>query len=181
MDGFAMNDMMIKKIGLSLLVVLSSFSVNASINWSEVGIKDLTPSTLEQAKPDALIRALRAEQSIEVIEHLLNYGFDVNSGDFKKRPPVCMAARVYKKSTDMVEFLISKGANPFATDINGNNALHRIAKYNPHLPLAQIFLDAGLDPNSKNRFKKTPRKLAVKKGHLELVEHFDEQSHNKAK
>jgi ankyrin repeat protein len=157
-----------------LVSLMLSLSVEAGINWDEAKIRDLTTSALETAKPDALIRALRAQQSIVVIEHLLNNGFDVNIGDFKKRPPVCMAARIYKNSTKMVEFLISKGANPLATDINGNNALHRIAKYNPHIPLAQILLDAGLDPDAKNKFKKTPRKLAIKKGYLDLVELFDD-------
>jgi len=165
-----------KNIFVAFFGVALSLSVGAvDLNWAEVSVRDLTPEVLGQAKPDALIRALRAQQSIPVIAHLLNNGFDVNKGDYKQRPPVCLAARVYKKSSVMVEFLISKGADPLAVDINGNNALHRIAKYNPHLPLAKIFLDAGLDPSSKNRFKKTPRKLAAKNGFLALLELFDKQ------
>lgn len=160
------------KIIFLFFLLVGNASACVGVDWSQVQVKDLTPGFLSSVKPDALIRALRAKQTIPVIERLLESGLDVNKGDYKQRPPVCLAARVYKNSTKMVEFLISKGANPLAVDVNGNNALHRISKYNPHLPLAKIFLKAGLSPDSKNRFKKTPRKLATKKSHFELLELF---------
>ena len=143
------------------LMLLSSSSY-AKVNWLSITLNELTDDVLIQAKPYAILNAIRAGHSIPVIKHLINKGFDVNQGDYKNRPPICVAARSYKESTAMVEFLIQNGANPLATDINNTNALHRIAKYNPYLPLAKIFFDAGVDPLRFNKFNQSPMSLAKK-------------------
>lgn len=148
-----------------VLIVLSMFmsiGAHAKINWLEVGIDDLNPKILAQGKPYAILNALRAGHTTDVIKHLIDYGFDINQGDYKHRPPICVAARSYKGSTYMVEFLIKNGANPLATDINNTNALHRIAKYNPDPVLAKIFLNKGVNPTQLNKFGQTPVSLAKK-------------------
>lgn len=50
---------------------------------------------------------------------------------------------------EVLEFLLTKGANPYATDRNGNNVLH-IAVMHEQTEIALFLLRYGVDPNSKN-------------------------------
>ena len=156
---------MIKFIKIASLSVSLLFSSTAfsNIDWKTINHEqDLTASVLASGKDDAILGALRSGKSIAIIQKLLDHGFDINKGDFKNRPPICMASRVYKKDTKMVEFLLDNGADALATDSNGNTALHRISKYNPHIPLVKIFINLGLDPSIKNKFGKSAISISKK-------------------
>lgn len=59
-----------------------------------------------------------------------------------------------------------------ATDAKGNTVLH-LAAEKDNREVANLFLEFGLRPDSKNGRGRTPRSIAVSKGHAHIVALFD--------
>lgn len=65
--------------------------------------------------------------------------------------------------------LIKAGANPNASDPEGNTPLHLLASYH-HPELAPLLLKAGADPQAKNQHNNTPLDLAVGRHAVRLLD-----------
>ena len=77
--------------------------------------------------------------------------------DAKYRTPLLLAAKLGK--TDVVKFLLDKGADVNATDRFGHNALHMLLLHDDtkcDLDSADALLEAGLDVNQRSKFYNTP-------------------------
>jgi ankyrin repeat protein len=67
--------------------------------------------------------------------------------------------------------LTQRGANLKHTDKYKNTLLHTAAEYNNLC--AEFLLQNGADPLAKNKFGRTPIKVAQAKGHEEMVQLLD--------
>lgn len=67
---------------------------------------------------------------------------------------------VEKNNSDMVNYLLNKGAKLDITNDEGDTALH-IAVQNNNLKLVELLLSRGANPNSANRNQETPLHFAV--------------------
>lgn len=70
---------------------------------------------------------------------------------------------------DWVKALIKAGADPNATDPEGNTPFHLLASYH-HPELAPLLLKASADPQAKNHAGQTPMDLAVGRHAIRLLD-----------
>lgn len=73
-----------------------------------------------------------------------------------------------KMETEIIVELLMKGANPSITDDEGNTPLHLLFCIFSRCPkkaqkIAEILIEYGADPNSKNIEKWNPLHLAVRR------------------
>lgn len=86
--------------------------------------------------------------------------YDINARDNEGRTPLHRA--VTDCDTDVIEFLIDKGADVNAKDNEGRTPLHDIAKKDD-TDLAQFLIDKGADVNARDNEGNTPLLVAVGK------------------
>ena len=65
-------------------------------------------------------------------------------------------------------FLLSQGADPQATDSDGNNSLH-LASQSGDIPTITLFLNKGLNVNCTAKDGRTPLMSAALLGHADAV------------
>jgi ankyrin repeat protein len=131
----------------------------------------------------------------DAAELLLSNGAEINVKNNKDAAPLHVAASAGWK--DLVEFLLSKGAEINSKDGNGNTPLHLavqlLDKYREDASppvfsgitvmietlqvsnrtkkeLLELLLAKGADVNAMNNQGQTPLRLAVAKGHKDVVE-----------
>ena len=103
---------------------------------------------------------------IELVQKLINEGFDVNSnadlysGGYDQLTPLCLAAE--NGSMDIIELLIDAGA-----DINKSSPLFYAANEH-HWDLVEFFLEKGANPNYM-RWNQTPLSLAAGNSQINLA------------
>lgn len=125
----------------------------------------------------------------EAIEALLEHGANINATYANSGPETTpLALAIFHGETEIVRFLLSKGANGKAVDSKGRNALHAMTLYMPehhgHVPvpwhywvrhgnwaehekemttLAKILVDAGADIGARDTVypRSTPIVLAA--------------------
>lgn len=95
---------------------------------------------------------------------LISKGMEVNGG--KAYPPLMAAAQNGK--VEMIEFLISRGANVERQGYDGNRPLHEAA-HSGHLEAVKVLLAHGADVNCRNGLGLTPLHDAARNGFLEIV------------
>ena len=83
------------------------------------------------------------DDNVKVAGYLIEKGADVNPKD--SHSPLQIAS--YRGHLDMVEFLLSKGANPNHKDPKGQTAF-LIACYQGNLPVVKVLLEGGADINT---------------------------------
>lgn len=91
-----------------------------------------------------------------IIDLLIDNGADVNSQAGKLRIPVISSALEHRKDFDLIEKLISTGANVNIVDAEGNSPLWYVIRNYNHdyeLKLVKLLLESGANPNL---FDKTP-------------------------
>ena len=76
---------------------------------------------------------------------------------------------VQKARTEVVDFLLQKGANPNTRNDSRWTSLHRAA-YDGQLELVAKLLKAGADPNLRTSDGRTPQSMAVNGGYIEMAE-----------
>eukprot|EP00607_Mallomonas_marina_P008821 CAMPEP_0182420944 /NCGR_PEP_ID=MMETSP1167-20130531/6070_1 /TAXON_ID=2988 /ORGANISM="Mallomonas Sp, Strain CCMP3275" /LENGTH=371 /DNA_ID=CAMNT_0024597547 /DNA_START=67 /DNA_END=1179 /DNA_ORIENTATION=+ len=96
---------------------------------------------------------------VNVIRLLMEFGADVEEKDKGGCPPIVSAAS--QCHTDCVEALINYGADPNATDLNENTALHVLARQDKPGPVADLLLSRGADESLQNKQGYTPLQLAL--------------------
>lgn len=97
----------------------------------------------------------------DVTKALLKFSPDVNWIDDTKKSALMHAVAVYSdKKSEIVQLLLKKSAKVDLQDVDGNTALHLIAKeYHSTASIVQILLDAKSNVNSQNKAGQTPLML----------------------
>lgn len=70
---------------------------------------------------------------------------------------------------EMVEALISRGAEVTAQNNNGQTSLHYAASRD-RLDVARVLLDKGAEVNSRDKMGSCPLHRAASRGHVKMVE-----------
>lgn len=83
---------------------------------------------------------------LEKAAQLIDSGVEVNTSDGKGTYPLILACS-YKDNDEMIELLLSKGADPNVHGPNGETPLGLAAKYS--LKAVQMLVDKGADVNTK--------------------------------
>lgn len=91
----------------------------------------------------------------ELMTMLLEAGANprVHTGVFSNNTPLHTAASMH--GPEIVQILLTAGADPNATNVVGNTPLHVAARANRHENVT-LLLDAGADPAIRNRTGETP-------------------------
>ena len=79
------------------------------------------------------------------------------------------------KRVEMTRLLVSKGANRYVLDLNGDTLLHtnmRSLDGSVCLEIAQMLIDIGCDPLVRNPRGEIPLQIAAKQGHHEVVNYL---------
>jgi len=107
---------------------------------------------------------------METVRSLVENNPDlVNAVDDSKRTPLHYA--VLSQNPALVEFLISKGADIKARELNGGIPLH-FAAYGGNTAVVSILLQKGSDLHAKNNMGQTPAFYAAMNGHLEVLQNL---------
>ncbi|XP_046563438.1 E3 ubiquitin-protein ligase mib1-like isoform X3 [Haliotis rubra] len=106
---------------------------------------------------------------LETVKRILSAGHvDINTGGWRSRTPVMAAAR--RGHSDVVEFLVGRGANVSLVDRDGNNVLHS-ACYGGDLETVKLIVSLNVvDINSRGEYSTTPVMVAAYNGHSDVVE-----------
>ena len=133
---------------------------------SDVGAKTLTTPLAFAA----------INNHLDVAKYLLDHKADPNAKDVDNQTPLIGAVCYDHK--EMVELLLSSGANINAVDTNaaldkdtahGRTALH-YAAFSGFKNIVQVLLDHNADINIEDRNRETPLGLAKINGHKDVVE-----------
>lgn len=120
------------------------------------------------APPTPLIGAVLANNPAQV-KQLLASGANPNEGQFFGAPALHWALRHH--NADIVQALITAGADLKATDAGGSTAL-MWAAYNeaPDSSLVPMLLKLGADPHTKNKKGETALTWAVNRGYTPIAQ-----------
>ncbi len=125
-------------------------------------------SVPELAFYDLLMKASELNRT-SVLEEILHFNVwvDINLADGKT--PLMVASQ--KGSTAAAEFLLSKGANPNASDAKGNTALHYIAEFGDasYAELIRALVASGANPSFINSKGQTPLMVARATGNTQTT------------
>lgn len=116
----------------------------------------------------ALCTAVRCNNR-EIINLLLNKGFDINLNGMGCFEGICLHHASFLNNPSMIRFLLSKGATINIVDDNKENSLHKAlrngqTKTDNGQKLEQTILtllDAGINVNAQNEDGDTPLLLAI--------------------
>ncbi|MEJ7591297.1 MAG: ankyrin repeat domain-containing protein [Planctomycetaceae bacterium] len=120
---------------------------------------------LLEAGADVNIRSLETIQTETITTP--NVKFDMHRGTFGGKTPLFVAAS--QEGPSIVELLLKHGADVNAIDDAGNNALGE-AILTDRVETVRILLEAGCNPDQRNKDGKTMRELAVDVGYPKIKE-----------
>lgn len=112
-----------------------------------------------------LIKAIK-KGNIDVIDSLINKGFDVNLKNWKGLTPLIVA--VNNNQQQVVKFLIDNNSDINAKTKNLFTAL-MIAASKGHLEVVKLLIENGADVNAKDKYGTTALMGAVEKCYIEIV------------
>ncbi|XP_046560339.1 serine/threonine-protein phosphatase 6 regulatory ankyrin repeat subunit B-like [Haliotis rubra] len=95
-------------------------------------------------------------------------GVDINSRGRWSTTPVMLAA--WREHRDVVELLVSQGADVSLVDDDGNNILHYACLGGDKKTVESVLSLDGVDINARNNYGETAADWARDRGHLQLVE-----------
>ncbi|XP_071084298.1 ankyrin repeat domain-containing protein 50-like isoform X1 [Haliotis cracherodii] len=129
--------------------------------------KPATQATPSPEDCDRLGVASR-DGDLEEVKRLLSQGVDINCRGLGSWTPVMRAA--WYGHRDVVELLVSKGADVSLVDEDGDNILH-LACMRGHLETVKYVLSLHVvDINSRGQGSRTPVMRAAAGGHIDVVE-----------
>ena len=105
---------------------------------------------------------------------LLRYNADINTSSPDSGFSPLLYSVLYD-SFNMMNLLLSSGANIETVDNDGNNALHLLCMTNPlersnQIEMAEVLLDKGINLDAYNKAQQTPLMLAIDSGNYEIAE-----------
>ncbi|XP_048258038.1 ankyrin repeat domain-containing protein 50-like [Haliotis rufescens] len=118
---------------------------------------------------DNILHFACSEGHLETVEFVLSLNVvDIDSRGGGSWTPVMRAT--YRGHRDVVELLVSKGADVSLVDGDGNNILH-LACSEGHLETVEFVLSLNVvDINSRGRWSLTPVMRAARNGHTDVLE-----------
>ncbi|XP_048257810.1 serine/threonine-protein phosphatase 6 regulatory ankyrin repeat subunit A-like [Haliotis rufescens] len=106
---------------------------------------------------------------VDVVKYLLSQDtVNINSRGWRKRTPMMRAAEEGYK--EVVELLVSKGADASLVDKRGNNLLHLACQRGQMELVKYIVSQDMVDINRRGLKKRSPVMIAAESGHKEVVE-----------
>lgn len=139
-----------------------SANLDLAINTSDLSLVEtmLKNGEMKKASRSPLFAAVAGKQK-EMVELLLRYGADVNTG-VKEGSPLLLTVR----DKDILKLLLEHGADPNVKDRKGDSLLWYVC-YDSEL--AELLLRRGADINIKNRHGRTVLHLASRYARDEVV------------
>lgn len=107
----------------------------------------------------------------QVAEVLLASGANVHARSRNTLVNMPLHAAVAGKREDLVEILVSQGADVNAVQEGGWTPLHEAADRG-HLELVQILIEHGAFINPRKDDGETPRAIAARKGHKDVADYL---------
>ncbi|GAB0093555.1 protein fem-1 homolog A [Sergentomyia squamirostris] len=104
---------------------------------------------------------------VEIVQYLVEHGADITKGNYNGG--TCLINSV--QSVALCMYLISKGADVNARDIQDKTALH-YAIQEHRLETTKLLLEHGADPFAKSRYGDDSLQLACLKGAHQIFEHL---------
>ena len=128
----------------------------ANINLPNPNHRNVTPINNVAAS------LLLGENHKNMLEKLINLGADINIPDQNLNTPL-LNCLIYTRFEDSIEFLIDKGSDLSATDVDGRTALHSASLYNfPNIVCKILQLDVDYSNiKAKDDFGYTPMLYAI--------------------
>ncbi len=123
--------------------MLNELAVDLAIKSENTELLDvLVKDSPKSLSRDTLLkRAIIASPSTEIIQHVLNYGYDINYKDDDGNSLLHFAAMSFYPET--VRFFISKGLDLEAVNKMGETPLFVAAKKNGNPEIIETFIEAG--------------------------------------
>ncbi|EAX96081.1 hypothetical protein TVAG_063840 [Trichomonas vaginalis G3] len=109
-----------------------------------------------------------SHNSLDVAKLLIMHGADVNSNENEDMETALHWATIFDYK-EMVDLLLSHGADPNKQDRNMMSPLH-LAVYKNQKDIAEVLLSHGADPTKQDSNKSNPLQYAVSKNDKNLVE-----------
>ena len=105
---------------------------------------------------------------LPIVHYLIEkHNVDINIEGYEEKTPLHYACEY--GHLQIVEYLISKGANVNAKDKYGNHVIHYASKLG-HLPIVQYLIEKqNIDIKIKGRDELTPLLYTCEYGHLPIV------------
>ncbi len=125
--------------------------------------------TVIPANIDTLMMRAVFNNNFRETVYYLDRGADIEFRSWYMEKTPLLAVSMYRNCDSLFYELLRRGANPFAIDDSGNNALHHVAKYGEPKFIGTL-LKLGLDPDSRNYARQTPLCFAAEANKLEAVE-----------
>ena len=119
---------------------------------------------------------------LEGLERLIDNGLDVNKIEGHFEGETLIYAAIYEADAKAAKLLLERGANPNVVDSSSSSPLHTavseaIVNYfhfeMDYIPVIEVLLDYGADPDIKNRFGESARQMAVVNQLSNIIELFD--------
>jgi ankyrin repeat protein len=117
-------------------------------------------------QPLVLYTAIDCNQSLEIINFIIERGADVNQKDKQENTPLHIA--VINKNLNAANLLLDRGAQIDAKDKNSQTPLH-IAVINKNFKAASLLLDRGAQVDARDARGRTPLHFAAIKDSLDIV------------
>ncbi|PGS48749.1 ankyrin repeat domain-containing protein [Bacillus sp. AFS041924] len=113
----------------------------------------------------------------EVVKSLVKHGAKINAISHSKlsfipKNTALHAAIAGAKSKEVIEFLLTNGADPNITDSEGHTALH-IAAFEGNIAIAKLLIMNGAKIKNNNSGK-TPLEIAEERGNSEFISFIKE-------
>lgn len=115
------------------------------------------------------LTALHRADNPAIAKILLDRGADLSARSKDGWTPLRTALK-YDKSLDLVRYMIERGADVNDTGSNENDLIEETLMFSCKPKALGILLDAGADPNRKDKWGKSPLSKAKENGHAECAE-----------